>query len=291
MRNRGIDMRRDERGAIPALATALTITAAALGIAAAAAGCGRVVAADSGVALSAAPLEIAQAVCPKAYSCCTASDLMGNDLAGTDEPSCEVATAKSFSDQLAAVQDAQDAGRARYDGARVAACLATIRAATCETLGQTNHLAGIPGCDSFVEPLVDEAGTCVNDWECKVGRCQAGKCEALPAAGAPCADKRCADGAVCDPSGACVAARAQGDSCAQAAQCPSLQCTNGTCAPRAATCFYASGCSVAGAGADAGLAAALLTLAALVLAALRRPRSAAATAARRRAARARAGGR
>ena len=259
------------------------VAAAAWGLASGA-GCGRVDP-EPGVALSAAPEQIASTVCPKAYSCCTPSQLMGNDLAGTDELSCESKTAKAFRDQLAAVQDSQRAGRARYDGTRVGSCLETIRASTCETLGMTNHFTGIPGCEKFVEPLVEVGGTCFNDWECKTadasaaGRCHEGRCEALPAAGAPCADKRCAVGAVCDPNDTCVETRAEGQSCTQAVQCPSLQCTNGTCAPRAGTCFYASGCSVAG-GTGAGAPAALLILAALAAAALvgRRRRWAAAAA-------------
>jgi hypothetical protein len=236
-------------------------------------GCGRVTPADpgEGVALNAAPDEIAQTVCPKAYSCCSASELMGNDLAGTDEASCEVATAKSFSDQLSAVEDAQRAGRARYDGTRVAACLSTIRSSTCDALGTTNHLTGIPGCETFVVPLVGEGGDCVNDWECMVGRCNSGKCQAQPAVGEACADGHCATGAVCDPAGMCVAKRADGDGCTEAAQCPSLQCTNGTCAPRAHACFYSSGCAVAGGGPVSQLAAGVTLMLLVVALAYRRP--------------------
>ena len=237
------------------------------------AGCGQVTPADpgAGVALNAAPDDIAQTVCPKAYSCCTASELMGNDLAGTDEASCEVATAKSFVDQLSAVEDSQRAGRARYDGMRVAACLATIRSSTCDALGATNHLSGIPGCETFVVPLVAEGGDCFNDWECMVGRCNAGKCQAQPANGEACADGHCADGAVCDPAGLCVAKRGDGEACAEAAQCPSLQCANGTCAPRAHACFYSSGCAVAGSEPMSQLAACLTLMLLVVALAHRRP--------------------
>jgi hypothetical protein len=260
-------MRRDpgNQGRIRWAAATGAVMSALLGVA----GCGQVTPPEAGVALSAAPDEIAQTVCPKAYSCCTASELMGNDLAGTDEASCEVATAKSFGDQLSAVQDSERAGRARYDGTRVAACLATIRSSTCEALGATNHLSGIPGCESFVVPLVGEGGDCGNDWECKVGRCNAGKCQTQPAAGEACADGHCAAGAVCDPAGMCVAARADGESCTEAAQCPSLQCTNSVCAPRAHACFYSSGCAVAGDSAAGGIGACLTVMLLMVLALVR----------------------
>ncbi len=175
------------------------------------------------------------------------------------------------------MRDAATAGRARYDGDRLAACLATIRSSTCEALGATNHFAGIAGCDQFVVPLVSAGGSCANDFECIAGRCRAGTCAALPAAGAPCTDDgKCGAGAVCDATATCIATSADGDHCTQAIQCPSQQCTSeGTCAPRATTCFYASGCSVGGAGGPTSPAAlsSLLLLAALALAARRRARA------------------
>ena len=239
-------------------------------------GCGRVNPEPTGISIASAPQQIAETVCPKAYSCCTPAQLMSNDSAGTDEPSCESKSADAFQNQLGAVQDAEQAGRARYDGDRLASCLATIRSSTCDALGATNHFMGIPGCDQFVVPLVAEGGTCSNDFECVVGRCLAGKCAALPAAGAPCTDDgKCATGAVCDATATCIATRADGEPCTQGIQCPSLQCTSsGTCAPRAATCFYASGCSMGGGGGACGTPPlfAGLFLAALALAARRRAR-------------------
>jgi hypothetical protein len=89
--------------------------------------------------------------------------------------------------------------------------------------------------------------------------------------GQACADGHCANGAVCDPAGMCVAKRADGDSCTEAAQCPSLQCTNGTCAPRAHACFYSSGCAVAGGGPMNQLAACLTLMFLAVALGYRRP--------------------
>src|SRR5215831_5069833 len=112
-------------------------------------GCGSVER-GSGVPLDTAPREIAQAICPKAYGCCMASQLSGNSMAGTDEASCEVQTEQGYRTQLATVQDSQDAGRSTYDGDKLDACLKTIRAADCATLNMTNHITGVAGCESFV---------------------------------------------------------------------------------------------------------------------------------------------
>jgi hypothetical protein len=218
----------------------------AAGLAAAAA-CGNITTpSGGGVPIGAAPMAIAQTVCPKAWSCCTASDLMGNGMAGTDEPSCETKTLDAFQKQLSAVETSQNDGRARYDGEQLDACLTYIRSSTCDMLSTTNHLAGLPGCDRFVVPLVADGGTCVYDWECTGGSCQNSLCQTLPPTGGACPDNRCAAGAACGSGGACVAVHGEGEACTEGAACTSGSCVDGTCAPRAPTCFYASGCAVAG---------------------------------------------
>jgi MYXO-CTERM domain-containing protein len=215
-----------------------------------------------GSPIETAPTEIAQTVCPKAYDCCTAAQLMGNDMAGTDEASCEMKTTDAFTQQLANVQASEKAGRAMYDGEKVEACLATIRSSTCQMLQTTNHLAGVPGCDTFAKPLVAAGGECFNTFECIQGWCKpnqsmsggAGSC-VVPQDGDACGavDPKCAPGFNCDSNtGKCVKAQADNSPCTSGLQCESGVCSSstpgGTCVPRGATCFYASGCSVAGGG-------------------------------------------
>jgi len=234
-------------------------------------GCGQVSPPPSGVPIDMAPQEIAQTVCPKAYSCCTATQLMGNDMAGTDEPSCETKTADAFQNQLAAVRSSQSDGRSRYDGDKLAACLTTIRSSLCETLGATNHFAGIPGCDNFVMPLVADGGSCAYDWECTGGRCGDGRCASLPGPGQACSSEiHCAAGSVCSGSSTCVAMSSDGASCVGGVECPSGVCTAQVCSPRPATCFCSSGCSVSGRGAASSLAAVAVAAALMALAAARR---------------------
>ena len=263
------------------VAASAALTVAAL---AALAGCGGV----HGIPIGGTATQIAQTVCPKAYQCCTQSQLSGNGQAGTDEASCETMTTSAFESDLETIQASQDQKRATFDNAKLQACLTTIRSASCDTLDMTNHLAGIPGCDSFVDPLVAAGGTCTQDYECIDGWCQQpadmsggdGSCQPHAQLGAPCATASCEPGLVCDIGATveiCVQPGAIGAACTDLLQCTSASCAipsgadNGVCA--AATdpqCFYASGCDAAGGGRP-GVGTALL-LAAFVLTAMWRVR-------------------
>jgi hypothetical protein len=217
------------------------------------AGCGS----KHGIPVDQVAGDIATTVCPKAWSCCDATQLMGNDMAGTSEQDCETKTENGYRQQLQQVQSSMDAGRARYEQSKVDACLQTIQASTCQMLNTTNHLAGIPGCESFVTPLVDLGGACGQDYECISGWCNNNSCERFPAAGEACASGiPCDTGLVCDlglPDGeqVCIAPQADGASCTDLLQCQSTVCDDAsmTCVPNTGTmCFYSSGCDAAGCG-------------------------------------------
>src|SRR5262245_33049406 len=98
--------------------------------------------------------DFAEAICPKAYSCCTAEQLMDNDAAGTSEVECKMLTEDNFRNFLQGLQNSQNEKRSKFDQTRVDACLNTIRSSDCATLNMTNHLSGVPGCDRFATPLV-----------------------------------------------------------------------------------------------------------------------------------------
>ena len=134
--------------------------------------CGKTITDTGGISAAEAPTEIARTVCAKAYDCCTPMQLMGNDLAGTDETSCEQKTGDAYQKNLSAVLASQDRYRSVYDGAKLDACLATIRATSCHDLAaMTNHFTGVPGCDSFVQPRVASGSACTYDWECQGTQC------------------------------------------------------------------------------------------------------------------------
>lgn len=256
-------------------------------------GCGKVAGKPGGIRAEDAPTEIARAVCPKAYVCCNATQLMGNELAGTDEPSCEEKTAEGFRKQLAPVLASEKRFRSNYDGVKLEACLAHVRAATCETLGTTSHFSGIPGCDAFVEPRLSSGEDCSHDWECIGGWCEGptptsdGVCRPLAIEGESCETVKCLKGSICDSeTKLCVHPRAEGEACVRADQCASNNCpaastagADRVCAPRkGGACFYASACSAAGAGRPGLLSLALL----VAIAAAAAVRRVAGTARRRR---------
>ncbi len=194
--------------------------------------CGQVASAP-GISPDDAPAQLAQAICPKAYDCCMANQLMSNTQAGTDEPTCETNTQVAFANQVAGIEASEKSGRSSYDGTKVQACVTYLRAAACADLAATNHFSGIPACASFIEPKVALGGACGNDYECIDGWCEK----------------------TGGPDGACHALGQPGDSCANGAQCAAtLTCdtTAMTCGAAststttATSCFYSSACSYSG---------------------------------------------
>jgi hypothetical protein len=267
------------------------MVSAGLLAAATALGCGGV----DGIPIDKTAKDFADAICPKAYSCCTADQLSSNDAAGTSEAECKTLTAENFTNLLQGLQNSQREKRSRFEQEKVDACLQTIRSADCATLNMTNHLSGVPGCDTFATPLVAVGGRCDNDYECIDSYCKfpqdpappgPGVCTAGAAAGQSCTTNQCAAGLTCDPlplasdpsDDICVAPAANGASCTDAYQCSSGICSSSggsgmTCvADTSAKCFYSSGCSVAG-GAP-GMVALMLFggLAAITVARKRRSR-------------------
>jgi hypothetical protein len=231
---------------------------------AAIAGCGEV----SGIPIDETATNFAQAICPKAYDCCTIQQLMKNSAAGTTEQECETNTAANFRQTLQNMQNSENAGRAKYDQAQVDACLAALRMATCSDLTMIYSIDQIPACNStFATPLVAAGGNCQQDYECIDGVCQRpsgsfdGVCVAGHTAGVACADdNRCESDMICDGRGTtsdasddiCVAQQENGATCIDGFNCKSRNCVADatgamTCQPQTAPqCFYGGGCSVAG---------------------------------------------
>jgi hypothetical protein len=227
------------------------------------AGCGSV----SGIPIDKTATDLAQAICPKAYSCCTMDQLMGNSAAGTTEQECEMKTADNFRGQLQNMQNSENAHRSKYDQTQVDACLAAIRAASCSDLQMIHSLSQIQACNStFATPLVAAGGQCQNDFECIDGVCQKpmnsfdGVCMAGAAVGQSCVSDHCAPNLLCDPrdgsnasDDVCVAEQDNGAACVDNFDCKSRNCvadssgTTKSCqAPSGPQCFYGGGCSAAG---------------------------------------------
>jgi hypothetical protein len=232
-------------------------------------------------------LEIASAICPKAYQCCTTAQLEANSFAGMTEQECVASTSESYRDFLQDVQSSQDAHRARYERSKVDACLDTIRTSSCAMLNMTNHLRGVPNCGSLTTPLVATGGVCSQGFECIDGVCQIpqgaieGVCGTGAGAGQSCATATCAPGLVCDPrDGAdetddvCAQLQADGTACTNPIQCRSGYCAapaggGATICTATSQCFYSSPCT---AGAGRPTLAALLLAGAMLAAAVVRSR-------------------
>ena len=249
-------------------------------------GCGGV----SGIPIEKTATDFATTICPKAYSCCTAEQLMGNPAAGTTEAECETKTTQNFRDQLNTMQGSENAGRAKYDQAQVDLCLAALRGATCTDLTAIHSISGIPACNStFATPLVAIGGKCGQDYECIDSVCQKaageweGVCAVGVSVGASCTTDHCAQNLFCDPrdgnvdtDSVCVAEQENGGSCVDNFDCKSRYCaansdaTEKTCmAPPTPRCFYGGGCSAAG---GAPRLASLLLMALFTAVALMRTR-------------------
>jgi MYXO-CTERM domain-containing protein len=235
-----------------AIASLLTLPALA---------CGGVTA--RGISPEAAPKELAQAICPKAYDCCMTTQLMHNDQAGTDVATCEMKTQAGLESQVAGIEASEKNGRVIYDGTKVDACVKFLQSATCMELNTTGHFSGIPACASFIQPQVAAGGACAADFECIDGFC----------------DKTGVASGQANGDGACRTLAKAGESCAAGVHCElGLTCdaTSTTCAappvggaPTADACFYSSACNYA--GGDRG-AASLLTVGLVLVAVWRRRR-------------------
>jgi hypothetical protein len=226
-------------------------------------GCGSV----TGIPIEKTATDFATTICPMAYSCCTADQLMGNAAAGANEAECESKTTQNFRDRLNTMQESENAGRAKYDQAQVDHCLAALRGATCADLTAIHNIAGLPACNStFATPLVAIGGKCGQDYECIDSVCQKaagaweGVCVVGASVGASCATDHCAQDLSCDSrdpnsdtDGVCVAEQENGGACVDNFDCKSRYCaassdaTDKTCmAFPTPQCFYGGGCSAAG---------------------------------------------
>ncbi len=156
-----------------------------------------------------APSQLAEVVCPRAYECCSAMQLADNTFAGTDRDSCLDESEDGFEPTFDSLRTSQEEGRSRFNREKFDACLSTIRSSSCEALGTTNHLSGVPGCADFADPLVPVGGSCRHDWECLQGGCNV-----LPDA--------------------------------ETGSCSADTTTTATTAPVGGQCFYSSACSTAG---------------------------------------------
>jgi len=156
------------------------------------------------VALDALPAELARVFCDVISTC------FGTFTEIIPQPECEPNLENQFRNgDFFVLEDAVEAGRVTYDGARVPACLRSFEALGCDVLSQRN--ADV--CEEAVTGTVPLGEACSIDAECE-GAAFCAVADACP--------------------GVCAAPRGVGETCASDGECESgLNCDAELCAARA----------------------------------------------------------
>ena len=160
------------------------------------------------------PLEQVQrawrkAVCTKIYGCCSADERARNDEIGTDAADCEAKLEGEYSFFLGDIQTSVAQGRVVYHGDKMAACLANLKARTCEQAKMPpGELDVTQLCDGVFEPKVPVGGACLEFWDCTGGWCAGDLGNLMDTCSA-----KLANGDVCDEGVECTSGICVGNKC------------------------------------------------------------------------------
>lgn len=158
-----------------------------------------------GIAIGMAPVAIANAVCAKAFECCSAEELMALSIVGETEDQCRAAVAAFIGLYQIDIQTSTDAMRASYDGDALADCVGEHETRTCDMLPSFEEI----GCASAVTPLIPLGEACGAHHECIDGYCE----------GASSASS---------PTGTCTPRKAEGETCTAPFECEGGSCSTAT---------------------------------------------------------------
>jgi hypothetical protein len=166
---------------------------------------------DEGIPLAEVPARYAAAACT-VYTACL-GELFALFRPGED---CEKNTTVQLDEELAGLQAIVDAGRIKYDGTKLQACLDDVEATGCELLNERAP----ESCEAALQGTVAEGGDCQLDEECegkqycKIEAACPGTCTLLEQAGGPCSGSSdCVSGLSCGDTGRCVAPAEPGKAC------------------------------------------------------------------------------
>jgi hypothetical protein len=206
-------------------------------------GCGG----GGGIGLDQLPAARAQAVCAQNFKCNSAADLM-NELGDMDkpitQPECVMNIQAEWFVTVSSISDGQAKGRVAYDQPKAEACIAAIKAMSCDDWN--SGLKEPPECAQAFVAKVAVGGKCQTALECIDGVCVGadastdpptdGTCTAKASAGQACMSvdlvtDTCAEGNYCASDNTCVAKKAGGVACAGDNECGSGNCndTTGEC--------------------------------------------------------------
>ena len=177
-------------------------------------------------------------------ACAALSDCYGAELSwvlgGED---CKTRVQAQFEDAISALEASIEAGRTTYDGTRIEACLAAVRAAGCN-VGEAFES---DVCRSAIDGKVETGGECAFDHECsgdaycKSSSACPGTCAAAEAVGGNCeTNDQCSVGLYCaSDTKRCYQPPAAGDLCggSEATECaPGLFCAGANDSGKAGNC-------------------------------------------------------
>jgi hypothetical protein len=162
--------------------------------------------------------SLAQAVCEKIDSCCSAEERSRVIGVGEDRAACEANFGVFYDRQYQLAEAATLESRATFDRAQMAACLDAYRDAGCSSPGA----AVVRTCATVLVGRTANGGACANAFQCRSRSCatsavtNAGECKARKPDGEPCMRAgECASG-ICARtflSGMCSSRPPEGEAC------------------------------------------------------------------------------
>lgn len=175
--------------------------------------------------------EAARVYCAKLFECCTDEELDAYTF--SDESGCRAAMEPMLDQYMTTpIQNAVDAGRGQYDGAKAHKCLEAFEALGC--VGTNDPDAFFENCETPYVATQNTGDPCASQYECKMDAycLETGTCEALLEQDAACTvdgEPPCQAELYCDGT-SCVPRIAEGDTCTQTRECAlGLTCTESTC--------------------------------------------------------------
>ena len=158
----------------------------------------------AGIELPDLPAQVGHAICEQRFACCSAAE---RDRAGfaPDAVTCAQRFVNAFNLALPEYERSIDSGRAGYDGAALAGCLAAYRALGCAAarVGVPTAIS-VAGCPYLIAKVA-LGGACRQSFECVAGYCAGvglsndGVCTPLKPDGADCLSPDQCQHGECDP--------------------------------------------------------------------------------------------
>lgn len=170
----------------------------------------------AGIPIANGPAEIARVICDKLFECCTEAELMALPLnIGDSESACQIGVSLYLAVIVEASTESIEAGRIRYDGVALEACLDRYRNEACGVVEKLD----LSICPDVFAPQIALGEACGISAECIEGYCEGSNDAANPVG--ECAPKK-QDGTACAANDECQSGlcEALGDGCVPVSTAP-----------------------------------------------------------------------